>query len=189
MRYYDYLQTEHWKEIKKKILERDRNKCLDCGEAVRLNVHHLTYRNLGNERDEDLITLCGECHKLYHQEERLFQSRPFVKLFGIPKFKVLAWTAHFCSLLSYLETNTNRLVERKLINHHFINIPLSSDRIQEILSISPSSLWRFLTECERGKFIIKRNNEFIISPVYAFNGRNIPIELYKMFEKDTNAPN
>ncbi len=29
-------------------------------------LHHLTYKNLGNEGKEDLIVLCEDCHRLVH---------------------------------------------------------------------------------------------------------------------------
>jgi 5-methylcytosine-specific restriction endonuclease McrA len=37
-----------------------------------LHVHHVTYRNLGDEPPEDLIVLCTECHKRVH-EDRAFR--------------------------------------------------------------------------------------------------------------------
>ncbi|MHA2066094.1 MAG: HNH endonuclease [Candidatus Thorarchaeota archaeon] len=52
----------HWKAIRQKILERDGNKCTECSSTDKLHVHHLTYENEGNEKPEDLITLCHSCH-------------------------------------------------------------------------------------------------------------------------------
>ena len=37
-----------------------------CGVKHRLQVHHLTYERLGNERDEDLKVLCWACHEREH---------------------------------------------------------------------------------------------------------------------------
>lgn len=45
-------------------------KCPYCGISlptiVSLHVHHLTYENLGNEADEDLLVLCKDCHREIH---------------------------------------------------------------------------------------------------------------------------
>lgn len=30
-------------------------------------MHHLTYENLGNEKDEDLMLLCETCHQYMHK--------------------------------------------------------------------------------------------------------------------------
>lgn len=32
----------------------------------------MTYENLGNERDDDLMLLCENCHKLMHKDKILF---------------------------------------------------------------------------------------------------------------------
>jgi 5-methylcytosine-specific restriction endonuclease McrA len=64
--YAKYLKTEHWKEIRLKVLERDNNQCLMCGTTKNINVHHKTYNNLGNEKLTDLVTICKRCHKLFH---------------------------------------------------------------------------------------------------------------------------
>ena len=64
--YTEYLQTKHWKDIRKKALIRANHKCRMCGSKEKLQVHHNTYNNLGNERNEDLTVLCKECHEFLH---------------------------------------------------------------------------------------------------------------------------
>lgn len=66
--YLHYLRTETWKAKRMEVLERDGHKCTgtECRETKRLHIHHLTYKNLGNEPLEDLITLCRNCHKKAH---------------------------------------------------------------------------------------------------------------------------
>lgn len=75
MNYQGYLETAHWEETKKKILKRDKYKCIRCGKHKNLNVHHLSYANLGAEKDEDLITFCSYCHYRMHRIEKEKQSR------------------------------------------------------------------------------------------------------------------
>jgi hypothetical protein len=41
-------------------------RCEQCGARTVLDVHHLTYENVGRERDEDLIVLCRRCHAAAH---------------------------------------------------------------------------------------------------------------------------
>lgn len=64
--------TIKWQVKKSRIMERDHFTCQMCGAKDKfLNVHHKTYKNcIGNKcytcPDEDLVTLCEECHKKVH---------------------------------------------------------------------------------------------------------------------------
>ena len=66
MPYHEYLQTYEWKTTAKSAYRRAGYKCQLCGaKNVRLNAHHNTYENRGNERSEDIMVLCEECHEKY----------------------------------------------------------------------------------------------------------------------------
>lgn len=60
-----YLKTDKWKIIRDKVLARDHETCQKCKKNGWI-VHHLTYARWRNERLEDLITVCDECHDLIH---------------------------------------------------------------------------------------------------------------------------
>ena len=65
----DYLKSEHWRRMRKHIYEKYKGKCKKCGRAFsseHMNVHHLTYKRIGNEKDSDLTLLCETCHQLLH---------------------------------------------------------------------------------------------------------------------------
>ena len=67
MPYAERRQTKEWAILKKRIHHRDRYRCRLCGrDDVELHVHHCTYANYAQERLEDLITLCSECHHDFH---------------------------------------------------------------------------------------------------------------------------
>ena len=53
---------KHWRTIRVAALERDGNRCVECDDSCNLHIHHLTYENEGNEKLDELITLCGSCH-------------------------------------------------------------------------------------------------------------------------------
>ncbi len=65
-KYSKYLHTKEWVSKRNKIRE-ERKCCELCGSTDKLQVHHLTYENLGNEKDEDLMLLCENCHNLEHK--------------------------------------------------------------------------------------------------------------------------
>lgn len=66
--YQDYISSNAWKNNPARLTELEASgyRCRTCNvsaEGARLEVHHRTYRNLGNERPEDLTTLCSDCHE------------------------------------------------------------------------------------------------------------------------------
>lgn len=66
MSYKNYLHSTHWKTTKF-LLYSTKRRCSLCRSKKNLNIHHKTYRRLGNENPNDLIVLCQECHYIYHK--------------------------------------------------------------------------------------------------------------------------
>lgn len=62
LQYLTYIRSPAWRERRKQALRRAGNRCQVCAETRRLQVHHVSYANLGHERDEDLTVLCFWCH-------------------------------------------------------------------------------------------------------------------------------
>lgn len=65
--YYKYIQSDRWKEVRKKMFDRYGRKCQSCDNRGNLHIHHKTYRNLCNERWSDLEILCARCHMAVHE--------------------------------------------------------------------------------------------------------------------------
>lgn len=66
LEYQAYLSTDHWKNKRSTILEKRGCTCEKCEEWGN-EIHHLTYDNLWNEKDEDLQVLCDDCHEATHR--------------------------------------------------------------------------------------------------------------------------
>ena len=65
--YRNYLQSNHWKEIKERYRNsKFKKNCYICHSPNNLDLHHKTYERLGNEFLRDLIYLCRRCHELTH---------------------------------------------------------------------------------------------------------------------------
>jgi hypothetical protein len=63
--YEDYLKSAAWREKLAVILARDHHRCRNCrGRAT--EVHHASYRRLGREAPDDLVSLCRWCHLETH---------------------------------------------------------------------------------------------------------------------------
>ncbi|MGK0256973.1 MAG: hypothetical protein ACI96M_000401 [Candidatus Azotimanducaceae bacterium] len=74
--YHDYLSSSRWREKRRKALVRDGGKCVGCG-ATATQVHHLRYpRHLGQERIEDLASVCASCHDKQHNADP--EDRPIL---------------------------------------------------------------------------------------------------------------
>lgn len=63
MPYLKYLNTSEWKAKRSKALRRDGHRCVLCFVDGPLDVHHVSYERLGNERLNDLMSLCRSCHQ------------------------------------------------------------------------------------------------------------------------------
>ena len=93
--YWEYLQTDHWKILKQKFIDKNGAACQQCGvrwigqrdfivtelaeegccevesrpRPPKFNLHHLTYERLGEERLADVQLLCLMCHNLEHKPD------------------------------------------------------------------------------------------------------------------------
>lgn len=85
--YLKYLRTKKWKILKNKILKRDNNECKICNKTTNLECHHITYKNIFNEKDEDLITLCKGCHTEEHNKIKQ-QNKTVDEYYSIQKNKL-----------------------------------------------------------------------------------------------------
>lgn len=65
--YKNYLLTPLWKYNRKKFIENREQKCEICKGNQKLEVHHLSYKNIGSEKNEDLCLLCNNCHTEVHK--------------------------------------------------------------------------------------------------------------------------
>lgn len=70
--YAKLLQDPRWKSKRLEILERDNNMCTNCRTTFGLQVHHTVYEGDAapwEYKNDDLITLCANCHKIHHKQE------------------------------------------------------------------------------------------------------------------------
>jgi 5-methylcytosine-specific restriction endonuclease McrA len=63
------LDADAYSELHRRILERDGWRCQVCGRMQNLQVHHLKLRSQsGGDVEQNLITLCAECHAGMHSK-------------------------------------------------------------------------------------------------------------------------
>jgi len=62
------LDANSYRELHRQVLERDGWRCQTCGSLQHLQVHHLKFRShSGSDVEQNLITLCADCHARTHQ--------------------------------------------------------------------------------------------------------------------------
>lgn len=64
--YAAYLQSAHWKALRRRVLNRDGWRCRLCGRKKDLQVHHDRYTNLLSDDIRWLKTVCRRCHDRIH---------------------------------------------------------------------------------------------------------------------------
>jgi len=65
-KYQKYLKSKEWSDIRNDLFHVRGRACERCGSTNRLQVHHITYKNVFKEEPEDLEILCDSCHKKEH---------------------------------------------------------------------------------------------------------------------------
>ena len=61
------LSQQVYRRLMKRVLERDGWRCQFCGSMRNLEVHHQQFRShSGEDKEENLITLCTNCHSSIH---------------------------------------------------------------------------------------------------------------------------
>lgn len=107
----NYLSSEHWRKIRNHIYKSNNGVCERCGvvlPSAHMNVHHKTYKNIGNEQDEDLCLLCENCHSIVHgkttnenggnkKDKRYFEKKP------VRKKKRNKTKKHTCNTCLYMK--------------------------------------------------------------------------------------
>jgi 5-methylcytosine-specific restriction endonuclease McrA len=67
--YTKHINSERWERRRLRAIDEVGGACQMCGSTDRIQVHHLNYDNLGNEKPEDLLVVCRQCHRKVHQGE------------------------------------------------------------------------------------------------------------------------
>lgn len=88
--YVRYLQSEHWQSVLLKYLHGRR--CSGC-DLKATELHHVTYENLYQETDLDVLPLCRSCHSKVHL--KLDAAKKSVEWTIWALRKMFGWTRKF----------------------------------------------------------------------------------------------
>jgi 5-methylcytosine-specific restriction endonuclease McrA len=75
------LTPEAYRELCRQVLERDGWRCQSCGRMGNLQVHHIQWRSkMGGDEEDNLITLCENCHSSYHGASATHDDRLYSRI-------------------------------------------------------------------------------------------------------------
>lgn len=66
--YYDHLKSPEWRLLKSEIIKERGAFCQLCMKKDSLELHHMSYKRLGNEDKRDLLLVCRSCHSYIHKK-------------------------------------------------------------------------------------------------------------------------
>lgn len=79
--YRQYLTSQHWRSFRETVLYFWDYSCCLCNQKSKLEVHHRTYVRLGNEKLQDCVVLCNQCHKKNHEKLAEWEDKDDSQLF------------------------------------------------------------------------------------------------------------
>lgn len=71
--YSQYLNSEYWKNIKKRMsLSKTPKECFCCGDSKKLEIHHRKYkaRDIDKANLNHFVYLCRNCHEEVHSLQK-----------------------------------------------------------------------------------------------------------------------
>tara|TARA_R110002153_G_scaffold51460_7_gene144735 strand:+ start:7007 stop:7714 length:708 start_codon:yes stop_codon:yes gene_type:complete len=70
-----FLGSDYWKQLREKVYERDGWACVLCQSGAEIHAHHMSYKRLANDGEVlDVVTLCKDCHKEFHEDYKYDQQ-------------------------------------------------------------------------------------------------------------------
>lgn len=73
-----YLKSRAWASLRRLTLQRDSYTCQLCNsQHIPLEIHHISYKEFGNESLSDLVTLCRPCHQSIHDKYGYTHTRQY----------------------------------------------------------------------------------------------------------------
>lgn len=70
-KYKDYIKSKYWKIRKNEYWQKHEKICMACTSKKRIILHHMKYGQYGYEPDENLVSLCNDCHEEFHANNEL----------------------------------------------------------------------------------------------------------------------
>ena len=167
--YKRYLKSDKWDTIRNAVIERDNYQCAICSSPDNLHVHHLTYENVVNEKDEDLVTLCKGCH--FKEFDQIEKDQDFIKVYKLFTSQVLEDLEYLNGALSLLFWFMDK-VQDLMVNDDPI-VYLEAQNVEKELQVSRTTLYKYLKLLKDKDYIEQiqnRSHVYRVNPSMIFKG-------------------
>lgn len=84
--YQEYLQSENWDSKRQYLFNLLGRACELCGNSDVVQVHHLTYERLYQERKSDLLVVCSKCHGTVDKNRREYNGQDYFAYWVFNKY-------------------------------------------------------------------------------------------------------
>ncbi len=80
--YYNYIQSNKWKNKRQDYYKYQKGKCSGCKTNIDkyFELHHNSYKRLGKEKQGDLKALCELCHRYIHTKDLFLKFKHPIKI-------------------------------------------------------------------------------------------------------------
>lgn len=170
-----YLQSPEWKAISDECKRLANFKCNRCDNTTNLHAHHLTYDNIGEEKQEDLECLCLSCHEEEHQRKFTQRVRGgFMLIYG----------SYDSALINIISSSVDYQIVtyiRDKFTYSKTEIHLSSQHIAGLFKVSKPKVTRLIKSMVDNDLLMRvdtgiyRLNPFMFIPFRA-NGSELQEE-------------
>jgi len=76
-KYKKAISSQHWKDLRNTKYQEQSGRCQGCGKPFiisRMELHHLHYKTLGEERSQDVELTCKPCHLIADRKRIIKKS-------------------------------------------------------------------------------------------------------------------
>lgn len=147
--YSQKLQDPRWQKKRLHIMERDSFACQLCGDTeTTLNVHHKEYteKNIWDEKDENLVTICKYCHHMMHQDDSFIKNRFF--LWDAIIYRNLHFSLYDTKVFDVIVSFSNVIEIWRQVDSSYDG--LTTTRLTSLYKNSFESLKKSMQEVENG---------------------------------------
>lgn len=146
--------------VREYVLARDGHKCVHCHGKSKdpvLNVHHIESRKTGGDSPDNLVTLCGTCHKAYHKRKiSLKTKRRTPSLRDAAFMSIMRW-AVFNRLKEAHPDKTVRITYGYVTKHHRIEKGIGKTHCTDAFCIAGNLSATCLASILRGRCVARHS--------------------------------
>lgn len=158
-------EAGNWDLVRRQVLTRDGNTCVDCGISEELHVHHLIPRSAGGpDVPSNMVTLCAGCHAGKHLNLQASLGRRFLERWA---WRLAHWLDRQLVMADdgALLGAVMRLFKIDRLRPGQLEVILAAKRGESILFVSPTGSGKSF--CFHAPTLMQTGMAIVVSPLKA----------------------